>query len=85
MVSYEHFEPHSEGAKVRAEQEIERLQFLEKLELARRVSERSWELSLEHEAELRKRQREHDILKTRARERQREREKERDRGMDLER
>ena len=85
IVSYEHFEPHSEGAKIRAEQEIERLQFLEKLELARRVSERRWELSLEHEAELRKRQREHDILKTRARERQRERDRERDRGMDLER
>jgi type IV secretory pathway VirD2 relaxase len=89
IVSYERFEPHSEGAKVRMEQEIERLQFLEKLELARRISERSWELSVEHEAELRKRQREHDILKTRARERQRERDKERekdrDRGMDMER
>ena len=85
VVSYERFEPHSEGAKVRAEQEIERLQFLEKLELARRVGERSWELSEEHEPELRKRQREHDILKTRARERQRGHERERDRGMDLER
>jgi type IV secretory pathway VirD2 relaxase len=85
VVSYEQFEAQSEGAKVRAEQEIERLQFLEKLELAQRVSERSWELSLDHEAELRKRQREHDILKTRARERQREQEKERDRGIDLER
>jgi len=29
VVSYEHFEAHSEGAKVRAEHEIERLQFLE--------------------------------------------------------
>ena len=37
------------------------------------ISERSWELSPEHEPELRKRQREHDILKTRARERQQER------------
>ena len=85
VVSYQYFEAHSEGAKVRMEQEIERLQFLEKLELARRVSERSWELSAEHETELRKRQREHDILKTRARERQREQEKERDHGMEQER
>ena len=56
-----------------AEQEIARLQYLEKLGLARRIDERSWELSAEHEPELRRRQREHDILKSRARERQRER------------
>lgn len=85
VVSFENFEPYSEGAKVRRQQEIERLQFLEKLGLARRIDERSWELSAEHEAELRKRQREHDILKTRARERQRERDSDRDRGVDLER
>ncbi len=44
VVSYENFAPYSEGARVRAEQEIKRLQFLEKLGLAQRVGERSWEL-----------------------------------------
>jgi len=78
VVSYEGFQPYSEGARVRAEQEIERLQYLEKLGLARRVDERSWELAPEHEAELRRRQRERDIIKTRARERQRERGEERE-------
>ncbi len=81
MVSFENFEPYSEGARVRAEQEIERLQFLEKLGLARRLGERSWELSPEHEQELRRRQQERDIIKTRAREKQRER----DNDLDLER
>ena len=79
VVSYEDFEARSEGARVRAEQEIERLQYLEKLGLARRIDERSWELSPEHEPELRRRQREHDIIKTRARERQREQGFERER------
>jgi len=73
VVSYEDFEARSEGARMRAEQEIERLRYLEKLGLARRVGERSWELLPEHEPELRKRQREHDIIKSRARERQRAR------------
>ncbi len=79
VVSYEDFEARSDGARVRAEQEIERLQYLEKLGLARRIDERSWELSAEHEPELRRRQREHDIIKTRARERQREQGFERER------
>jgi type IV secretory pathway VirD2 relaxase len=74
VVSYENFEPYCDGVRVRAEQEIERLQFLEKHGLARRVGECSWELSAEHEPELRRRQREHDILKTRAREKGREHE-----------
>src|SRR6266852_6041940 len=78
VVSYEGFQPYSEGARVRAEQEIERLQYLEKLGLARRLDERSWELAPEHEPELRRRQRERDIIKTRARERQRERGEERE-------
>ena len=78
VVSYEGFQPYSETARVRAEQEIERLQYLEKLGLARRVDERSWELSPEHEPELRRRQRARDIIKTRARERQRERDGERE-------
>jgi len=73
VVSYEEFQPYSDGARVRAEQEVARLQYLEKLGLARRVDQWSWELSAEHEPELRRRQRERDILKSRARERQRER------------
>ena len=73
VVSYEDFEARGEGARVRAEQEMERLRYLEKLGLARRIDKRSWELSPEHEVELRGRQREHDIIKRRARERQRER------------
>jgi len=72
VVNYQNFEPYSEGARIRIEQEVERLQFLEKHGLARRVGERSWELSPEHEAELRRRQREYDILKTRARDKGRE-------------
>jgi type IV secretory pathway VirD2 relaxase len=78
VVSYEDFEARSEGARMRAEQEIERLRYLEQLGLARRVGERSWELSPEHEPELRQRQREHDIIKSRARERQRARGLDRD-------
>ena len=73
IVSYEDFQAYSEGARTRAEQEIARLEFLEELRLARRVGEHSWELSPEHEGELRRRQREHDIIKSRARERERER------------
>jgi type IV secretory pathway VirD2 relaxase len=80
VVSYEDYEPLTEGAKVRAEQEMERLAYLEKLGLARSINERTWELGEDHEPELRRRQREHDILKTRARERQQAR----DRGDDLE-
>ena len=71
MVSYEGFQPHNEAARVRAAQEMERLQYLEKLGLARRVDERTWELAPEHEAELRRRQR--DIIKTWARQRERSR------------
>jgi type IV secretory pathway VirD2 relaxase len=72
IVSYSEFQGYNVGARTRAEQEIARLEFLEELGLARRVGDRSWELSPEHETELRKRQREHDIIKSRARERQRE-------------
>ena len=82
VISYEDFQLYSEGARVRAEQEIARLQYLEKLSLARRIDEWSWELSAVHEPELRRRQREHDILKSRARERQRERGFDREPGME---
>ncbi len=73
VVSYEGYQPYGEAARARAEQEMKRLQYLEKLGLARRVGERSWELAPEYEAELRRRQRERDILKTRARRRRRDR------------
>src|SRR5712692_3294251 len=72
IVSYREFQGYNVGARTRAEQEIARLEFLEELGLARCVGDRSWELSPEHETELRKRQHEHDIIKSRARERQRE-------------
>ena len=85
VVNYPGFEPWNELRQLRTGQEIARLQFLEKLGLARRIDERSWELSPEHEPELRKRQHDHDILRSRARERQQERNKDRDRGPDLER
>jgi len=71
VVSYEHFQPRSDGARIRAEQEIDRLQFLTGLGLARRIDERSWQLSENHERELRGRQQSNDVIKTRARERQR--------------
>jgi type IV secretory pathway VirD2 relaxase len=82
VVSYENFEPFSDGAKVRAKQEMQRLAYLEKLGLARQVDERSWELAAEHEPELRRRQRENDILKTRARERQQKQEREQEQEME---
>jgi type IV secretory pathway VirD2 relaxase len=82
VVSYENFQPFTDGAKVRAEQEMERLAYLEKLGLARHIGERSWELASEHEPELRRRQREHDILKTRARERQQARAREHEQEME---
>lgn len=78
VVSYDYAEPRSEGARVRAEQEMDRLRYLEKVGLARRIDERTWELSPKHEAELRRRQREHDIIKTRTHERQRSRANERE-------
>jgi len=71
VVSYDHFQPRSDGARIRAEQEIDRLQFLTGLGLAQRIDERSWQLSENHERELRDRQQSNDVIKTRARERQR--------------
>ena len=47
LVTYDQFQPRSEGARIRAEQEIDRLQFLSGLGLAQRVDERSWQLSRE--------------------------------------
>jgi len=71
VVSYEHFQPRSDGARVRVAQEVERLQYLQKLGLARRIDERSWQLSENCERELRDRQQSKDVIKTRANQRQR--------------
>src|SRR5271156_208375 len=67
LVSYDQIQPPSEGARIRAEQEIDRLQFLSGLGLAKRVDERSWELSQDHERELRERQVSKDVIKSRSR------------------
>jgi type IV secretory pathway VirD2 relaxase len=82
VVSYENLMPLTEGARVRAKQEMERLAYLEKLGLARQIGERSWELAPEHEPELRRRQRERDIIQSRAHERRQERERDQDREME---
>jgi hypothetical protein len=72
VVSYERFIARSDGGQIRAHQEMDRLSYLERLGLARRVGELSWELSPDHERELRRRQRSKDVIKSRAHERQRE-------------
>ena len=56
LVTYDQFQPRSDGARIRAEQEVDRLQFLSGLGLASRVDERSWQLAQNHERELRERQ-----------------------------
>lgn len=72
LVRYDHSQPHNEGARIRAEQEIDRLQFLSGLGLAQYVDERTWQLSDDHERKLRQQQVSKDIIKTRANQRQRE-------------
>jgi type IV secretory pathway VirD2 relaxase len=67
LVAYDQSQPRSEGARIRAEQEIDRLQFLSRLGLAKRVDEPSWELSQNHERELRERQVSKDVIKSRSR------------------
>ena len=64
--TYDQFQPRSEGARIRAEQEIDRLQFLSWLGLARRVDERSWQLAQNHERDLRERQVSKDVIKSRS-------------------
>lgn len=71
LITYDQFHPRSEGSRIRAEQEIDRLQFLSGLGLARRVDERSWQLSEDHERKLRERQVSKDVIKSRAQSRQR--------------
>ena len=58
------------------------MQFLEGAGLARRVSEASWELSQEHERNLRERQQSKDIIKSQARSQRRHRDHGLDRGFD---
>jgi len=72
IVNYEQFQPRSEAARVRAQQEIDRLQFLSGQGLARRIDERSWQLAEDHERQLRDRQRSIDVIKSRTHGRQRE-------------
>jgi type IV secretory pathway VirD2 relaxase len=79
LVTYDQFQPRSEGTRIRAEQEIDRLQFLSSLGLARRVDERSWELAQNHERDLREKQVSKDVIKSRAHSRQREIDTEMDR------
>jgi type IV secretory pathway VirD2 relaxase len=71
IVSYEGFRAYTEGALIRAEQEIERLQYLTGLGLAKRIDERTWQLAENHERELRERQRGSDVIKSLAHERRR--------------
>src|SRR5271156_3939559 len=66
LIAYDQVQRRSEGARIRAEQEVDRLQFLSGLGLARRVDERSWQLSDNHERELREQQVSKDIIKSRA-------------------
>src|SRR5260370_39132746 len=48
VVSYENFQPRSEPARVRAEQEIDRLQILSRLGVRRRMDHPAWHSSLDH-------------------------------------
>jgi type IV secretory pathway VirD2 relaxase len=71
LVTYEQFQTHNESSRIRAEQEIDRLQFLSAIGLASRVDDRSWQLAENHERELRNRQISKDVIKSRAHSRQR--------------
>ena len=72
VINYEQFRPHSEAGRIRVEQEIDRLQFLSGLGVAKHIEERSWQLAPDHERQLRDRQRSIDVIKSRAHERQRD-------------
>jgi hypothetical protein len=58
------------------------LRFLEGMGLARRVGDASWELSQDHERNLRERQQSKDIIKSRARSQRRDMNHGLDRGFD---
>jgi type IV secretory pathway VirD2 relaxase len=72
VISYDGYRPWSEAGQHRVRQEVERLDFLERIGLATRVGESSWQLSPDHERTLRQAQRDRDIIKRRAHERQHE-------------
>ena len=71
LVTYDQFQTHNDSSRIRAEQEIDRLQFLSAIGLASRVDDRSWQLAENHERELRQRQVSKDLIKSRAHSRQR--------------
>jgi type IV secretory pathway VirD2 relaxase len=79
VVSYAQFQPHSDGTRIKAEQEIDRLQFLSGLGLTRRVDDYSWQLDEKHEKTLRDKQRANDVIKSRAHDQQQGRGRDRDR------
>ena len=66
VVDYSGMVPYNEAARIRAEQEMQRLQFLEGLRLARRLDTHAWELSPDHERGLRSRQLAMDVIKRQA-------------------
>ncbi len=70
VVSYDNFRSRIDAVRIRAEQEVDRLQFLTGLGLAQRIDERTWQLAEHHERDLRDRQRANDVIKSRAHERQ---------------
>jgi type IV secretory pathway VirD2 relaxase len=66
ILEYGSFAAHTDSALTRAQQEIKRLEFLEDHGLARRLGPLTWEISPQHEPELRRRQRSIDIIKRQA-------------------
>ena len=66
VADYRGLVPYNDAARMRAEQEMQRLQFLEGLELARKIGSLAWELSPDHERELRARQLAMDVIKRQA-------------------
>ena len=65
-VDYSGMVPYNDAARIRAEQEMRRLQFLEGQGLARRLDTYEWELSPDHEPKLRSRQLAMDVIKRQA-------------------
>jgi type IV secretory pathway VirD2 relaxase len=70
VVAYEGRTPFGESGQQRVRQEVERLDYLERIGLAERIGESSWRLSADHEPKLREMQRDRDIIKRLERERQ---------------
>jgi type IV secretory pathway VirD2 relaxase len=66
IVSLADDEPRNDFARVRAAQNVQRLTFLESIDLAERLGPATWRLAEDHEHGLREQQRALDIIKTRA-------------------